>query len=111
MIIGFKKIDSKNILLNLWLPGRQTYVFILCLYYDQTWDVQYKYFPTEKEEKKYQHTTGQLMIFSLKWDYKELNISKFLSSLSEDTPIETAKFIAKNQTNILKKVKLYFQET
>ena len=51
------------------------------------------------------------MIFSLKWDYKELNISKFLSSLSEDTPVETAKFIAKNQTNILKKVKLYFQET
>ena len=43
--------------------------------------------------------------------YKELKMSKFLSAQNEDTPIETAKFIAKTQCHMIETVKMNFKET
>ena len=71
---------------------------------EETW----KTFIKEKSTK-YTIIYLNSIVGSKSRSYNELKMSKFLSSDSEDTPIETAKFIAKIQTHMIETVRMNFQ--
>lgn len=64
------------------------------------------------KEKSISYTINYLnsKVGSKSRTYTELKMSKFLSSHNEDTPIETAQFIAKVQTHMIETVKINFKE-